>query len=254
MSTTHGIGFGSDVGFRPQSPGSNRGYSRNDRQDRGRILDVNNFDAIRISLASPEAIRHLLRFMQDAGGGIPIEVHCHDDFGLATANTVAAALGGADYLSVTVNGLGERSGNAALEEVVAALTIVYGIDTGIDLAGLTAISRLVEDCAVVPLQPHKPVVGTNSFAHESGLVVSGLLRDPFTAEAYDPTLVGQTRRIVVGKKSGRASIEAKLDELYGSGQAPDLDLGWLVAKVKQRSEELGRSLHDAEVRELVDSV
>jgi isopropylmalate/homocitrate/citramalate synthase len=212
--------------------------------DRVRLVDTT-------GAASPEAIRYLLRFMQEAGDGIPIEVHCHDDFGLATANTLAGALAGAEFLSVTVNGLGERSGNAALEEVVASLAILYGVDTGLDLSGLTRLSLLVEESAAVQLQPHKPVVGANSFAHESGLVVSGLLRDPFTAEAYEPEIVGQKRRIVIGKKSGRASVEAKLGELYEE-QVHGVDIEELVSSVKERSIALGRSLHDDEFRALVD--
>jgi isopropylmalate/homocitrate/citramalate synthase len=215
--------------------------------DRVRLVDTT-------GAATPEAVRFLVRFMHEASGGIPIEVHCHDDLGLATANTVAGALAGAEYVSTTVNGLGERSGNAALEEVVSALTILYGIDTGLSLDGLTALSRRVEELSSVALQPHKPVVGRNSFAHESGLVVSGLLRDPFTAEAYAPELVGQTRRIVVGKGSGRASVEAKLDELFAGDPPGRLDIDELVDRIKHRSTELGRSLHDTDVRELVASL
>ena len=99
----------------------------------------------------------------------------------------------------------------------------------------------------MPLQPHKAVVGRNSFAHESGLVVSGLLHDPFTAESYAPELVGQTRSIVVGKKSGRASVDAKADGLFGSDRPKHLDIDSLVAEIKQLSIDLGCSLDDNEV-------
>jgi isopropylmalate/homocitrate/citramalate synthase len=215
--------------------------------DRVRLVDTT-------GAATPQAIAFLVGFMHEAGGGIPIEVHCHDDFGLATANTVAGALAGAEYLSTTVNGIGERSGNAALEEVVTTLAILYGVDTGVRLNGLTSLSGVVEESSGVTLQSHKPVVGRNSFAHESGLVVSGLLRDPFTAEAYSPELVGQTRRIVVGKKSGRASVEAKLAQIYGPAAVPPVDLEGLVVAIKSRATQLGRSLEDDEVRELVTTL
>lgn len=215
--------------------------------DRVRLVDTT-------GAATPEAVRFLVRFMDEASGGIPIEVHCHDDFGLATANTVAGALAGAAYVSATVNGIGERSGNAALEEVVAALALLYGVETGVDLTGLTALSRRVETLSGAALQPHKPVVGRNAFAHESGLVVAGLLRDPFTAESYAPALVGQTRRIVVGKTSGRASVEAKLGELLGDARPAGLDVDALVERIKLRSTDLGRSLEDGEVRALVQAM
>lgn len=215
--------------------------------DRVRLVDTT-------GAATPEAVRFLVQFMHEASDGIPVEVHCHDDFGLATANTIAGAIAGADYLSTTINGIGERSGNAPLEEVVAALALLYEIDTGLDLARLTELSRTVEVYSGVYLQAHKPVVGRNSFSHESGLVVSGLLRDPFTAESYSPALVGQVRQIVLGKKSGRASVEAKLHELYAGSPVPDLDVGDLVHAIKDRAVELGRSLKDDEVRVLVDTL
>jgi isopropylmalate/homocitrate/citramalate synthase len=223
-----------------------RGLREERCADRIRLVDTT-------GAASPEAVRKLVLFMREIGE-IPVEVHCHDDFGLATANTVAGALAGAEWVSVTVNGIGERSGNAALEEVVTALAILYGIETGVSLAALTELSRLVESRSGVGLQSHKPVVGRNSFSHESGLVVAGLLRDPFTAEAYDPGLVGQTRRIVVGKKSGRASVEAKLHELFPSRTQPVPDVDVLVEQIKAKASDLGRALEDDEVRELVSTL
>jgi isopropylmalate/homocitrate/citramalate synthase len=212
--------------------------------DRVRLVDTT-------GAASPQAVAALVTLMDEAGGGIPIEVHCHDDFGLGPANTVAGALVGAAYLSTTINGIGERSGNASLEEVVTALAVLYGVDLGIDLAGLTAVSTLVEAASGVRLQPHKAVVGRNAFAHESGLVVAGLLRDPFTAEAYAPELVGQRRRIVVGKTSGRASLEAKVRELVGGDPPDNLDLDALLVDVKAAAIDAGRSLEDDELRALM---
>jgi isopropylmalate/homocitrate/citramalate synthase len=219
-----------------------RSFARERCVDRVRLVDTT-------GAASPEAIRYLVRFMLDAGDGLPIEVHCHDDFGLATANTIAGALAGAAYLSTTMNGLGERSGNAALEEVVMGLLVLYGVDLGIRTERLSNAAAEVEHRSGIRLQPHKAVVGANSFCHETGMVVAGLAKDPFTAETYAPELVGQKRSIVLGKKSGRASLELKLPEL-GLRVESELLLP-LLDRVKARAIELKRGLTDHEVRELV---
>lgn len=170
--------------------------------DRVRLVDTT-------GCGTPEIVSFLVREMRSASD-IPVEVHCHNDFGLAVANTVAGAAAGAEYLSVTVNGIGERCGNASLEEVVLALMVLYGVDVGIDTSTLLDLSRLVEERSGIRMHEHKAVVGRGAFAHESGMVVAGLLQDPFTAETYVPELVGQQRRIVLGKKSGLESIKAKL--------------------------------------------
>jgi isopropylmalate/homocitrate/citramalate synthase len=219
-----------------------RAFAREGTVDRVRLVDTT-------GAASPEAVRHIVALMLESGEGIPVEVHCHDDFGLATANTVAAALAGARYVSTTVNGIGERSGNAALEEVVVALEILYGVNTGIHLERLAEVSREVSERAQVPLQPHKPVVGSNSFAHETGMVVAGLLKDSFTAEAYAPEVVGQRRTIVVGKKSGGAALEYKLRTL--DLDVPDEMVPGLLEAVKGRATQLKRALTDDEVTALV---
>ena len=158
----------------------------------------------------PEAISYLVDFMHEASQGLPIEVHCHNDFGLATANTLAGAIAGAEFLSTTIGGIGERSGNASLEEVVMALKCLYEVELPIETALLTEVAGNVATRAGVAWQSHKAVVGSNAFAHETGMVVAGVLNDPFTAEPYAPELVGQTRTIVLGKKSGRTAVEFKM--------------------------------------------
>lgn len=185
--------------------------------DRVRIVDTT-------GCATPQIIGFLVREMRKISD-IPIEIHCHDDFGLAVANTIAGVQQGAEYVSVTVNGIGERSGNASLEEVALALKVLYGIDCDLDTSQFVSISRLVEERSGIALQAHKAVVGRGAFAHESGMVVAGLLKEPFTAESYIPELVGQTRGVILGKKSGVASVEAKLKELGISvlaEQLPDI--------------------------------
>lgn len=213
--------------------------------DRVRLVDT-------VGAASPEGVRFLTGFMRETLGGIPIEVHCHNDFGLGTANTIAAALAGADYLSVTVNGLGERAGNTPLEEVVVALKILYGIDTGVATGRLKPLSDEVERLSGIGLQPHKAVVGANCFRHETGTVVAGLMRDPFTAEPYAPEVVGQSRQVILGKLSGAASVRYKMAEL-GIGVA-DADVTTILAAVKGKSTALQRSLDDDEVRRIADDV
>jgi len=206
--------------------------------DRVRLVDT-------VGGATPQSIQYLVRLMSESGEGIAIEAHCHDDFGLATANTLAAAIAGAEYLSVTVNGLGERAGNTPLEEVAAALALLWGAGSAINLEGLTRLSSEVSRLSGVRSSPHKAVVGENAFRHETGMVVAGVLKDPFTAEPYAPELVGQRRTIVVGKKSGRASVEHKLAELDLSVAADRIDD--VVQAVKDLSLERKRALTDREV-------
>ena len=212
-------------------------FSKRGTVDRVRVVDTT-------GCATPHIARYLVKEMKKAGD-IPIEAHFHDDFGLAVANTIAAAEAGAEYLSVTMNGIGERAGNASLEETVVALKVLYGVDTGIATEKLMEVCRLVEERSGVALQRHKAVCGSGAFAHESGMVVAALMKDPFAAECYVPELVGQKRQIVFGKKSGAASIKGKLDELGLSVSADELRA--IVEAVKAEALRVRRSLDDAEL-------
>ncbi len=145
-----------------------------------------------------------------AGSDLALEFHGHDDLGLATANTLAALRGGATDASVCVLGLGERAGNAALEQVAAALDRLRQGRTRIDLAHLAGLAELVARSARRFIPPAQPIVGEVAFTHESGIHVSGLLRDPATYEAMDPGLFGRERRIVLGKHSGAAAVREAL--------------------------------------------
>ena len=145
-----------------------------------------------------------------AGSDLALEFHGHDDLGLATANTLAALRGGATDASVCVLGLGERAGNAALEQVAAALARLQQGVTRIDLARLAGLAELVARSARRFIPPAQPIVGEVAFTHESGIHVSGLLRDPATYEAMDPALFGRERRIVLGKHSGAAAVREAL--------------------------------------------
>lgn len=144
---------------------------------------------------------------------LDIEFHGHDDLGLATANTLAAIRGGASHASVCVLGLGERAGNAALEEVATALGQIAGRSTHVDLNHLTDLADLVARAAGRPIPAGKSIVGGAAFAHESGIHVSGLLRDPQSYEALNPAWFGRSRRIVLGKHSGTAAVANALASL-----------------------------------------
>ena len=140
---------------------------------------------------------------------LEIEMHAHNDLGLATANTLAAARAGASHVNTTVNGLGERAGNAPLEEVVMALRHLYGCETGIDTHDFPAISQLVACASGRPVAANKSIVGDAVFTHEAGIHVDGLLKHRANYESFDPAEVGRAHRLVLGKHSGsRAVIQA----------------------------------------------
>ncbi|MEI7957072.1 MAG: homocitrate synthase, partial [Verrucomicrobiota bacterium] len=144
---------------------------------------------------------------------LEIEMHAHDDLGMATANTLAAAKAGATHLNTTVNGLGERSGNAPLEEVVLGLHVCHGIGTGIELKGFPEISQRVALASGRPLPWQKSIVGEGAFTHEAGIHVDGLLKDPRNYEGFDPAEVGQQHRIVLGKHSGARAVQLVMSRL-----------------------------------------
>lgn len=138
---------------------------------------------------------------------LEIEMHAHDDLGLATANTLAAARAGATHLNTTVNGLGERAGNAPLEEVVLALQRCHGIATGIDLRGFLPLSNRVATASGRPVPWQKSVVGAGVFTHEAGIHVDGLLKNPANYQGFDPALVGRSHSLVLGKHSGHHAVQ-----------------------------------------------
>ena len=150
-----------------------------------------------------KTIRRLVK-----NSGLAIEMHAHDDLGLATANTLAAIRAGATYVNTTVNGLGERAGNAPLEEIVLGAEKLHGRMTGIDLRGFPALSQRVAQAANRPVSWQKSVVGAGVFTHEAGIHVDGLLKDPRNYQGFDPAEVGQQHRIVLGKHSGHRAVMA----------------------------------------------
>lgn len=146
-------------------------------------------------------------------GDIQVEMHAHDDLGLATANTLAAALAGASHLNTTVNGLGERAGNAALEEVVIGLEKLYGFELPVDLTGFCELSRTVARASGRPLFWQKSVVGEGAFTHEAGIHVDGILKNPENYQGIDPAELGREHRFVLGKHSGRRAVQKVFEDM-----------------------------------------
>jgi len=143
-----------------------------------------------------------------------VDVHTHDDFGMAAANAVTGFENGAAQAQVSVNGIGERAGNAAYEEVVMAVESVYGVDTGIDTTQITKLARIVEDASDIPVPANKPVTGRNAFAHESGIHAAGVIEnaDTFETGVMTPEMVGAEREFVLGKHTGTHSVRKHLVE------------------------------------------
>lgn len=173
-----------------------------------------------LSVLDPDASFRLMAALR-ATTDLELEFHGHDDLGLATANTLAAIKAGATHGSVTVIGLGERAGNAPLEEVAVALHQLYGRKTGIVLSELGNVAAVVAAAAARTIPLNKAIVGEHVFTHESGIHVDGLLKDQRTYQSLDPVLFGRTNRIVIGKHSGLSAIVALLSELRLSASADE---------------------------------
>ena len=141
-----------------------------------------------------------------AATDLEIEMHAHDDLGLATANTLAAAVAGATHVNTTVNGLGERAGNAALEEVVVGLKQLYGFETGVSLYNFPLLSEQVATASGDAIGSRKSLIGKNVFSHEAGIHVDGLLKDPFNYQGVDPAIVGRRHQLILGKHSGTQGV------------------------------------------------
>jgi len=167
-----------------------------------------------VGIAHPSLISFLVSYIKSAvKGGYILSVHCHNDFGMAVANSVTAIESGADQAHVTVLGVGERAGNAALEEVATALAFLYGYKVKIDFSKINRVAKLVARHFGLQIPPNKAIVGVNAFSHESGIHVHGVLSHPLTYEPIDPTIVGAERKIVIGKHSGKHAVEYVIKQL-----------------------------------------
>ncbi len=199
---------------------------------------------------TPQGITFLIKEIRKVTD-IDIAMHCHNDFGLAVINSIYGLLAGGTAVSTTVNGIGERAGNASLEELIMSLKILYGHDLGFKTKHIQELSNLVAERTKLQIPYNKPVVGKNVFRHESGIHVDAVIEEPLTYEPYLPELVGQKRQLVLGKHSGCRAVKAKLDEC---GYKVDKDqLCKIVEKVKQSREE-GKYINDDVFKEIVKSV
>ena len=182
---------------------------------------------------------------------VPVSVHCHNDFGMAVANSIAALRAGCSEVHCTINGLGERAGNASLEEIVVALKNLYSIDVGLKTELLYSTSQLVSRLTGIMVQPNKAIVGENAFTHESGIHTQGLLENPETYEAYDPNTVGVARRISPGKHSGSHAIKAAVEAMGLHPTDEQLKEIWLRVKTVG---DKGKSVTDADLLAIAEAV
>ncbi len=200
-----------------------------------------------VGLLTPERVAEVIPGLCLA----PLSIHCHDDLGMAMANTIAALKAGATCAHVTVNGLGERAGNTPLEELVMALEILYGCRTGIRTQDLYHLATVVSRLTDVPLPTNKAIVGEMAFTHESGIHAHGVLREPSTYEPVPPERIGRKRRILLGKHSGSASVEAALAELHYT--TDDVQLKEILRRVKDLGDK-GMRITDTDLMAIADAV
>src|SRR5438876_1396528 len=201
-----------------------------------------------LGIASPEAVADLVGCTVDwVGPDIPVHFHGHNDFGLATAAAVAAVRAGASWVQGTINGMGERAGNANLGEVALTLRALYGVESNLRLERIREVSERIRELSGYELEPWKPVTGETLFRRESGAVASQF-HDPPSIEPYSSALVAAERAVVLGKKSGLDSIRIKADEL--GLDVPDAERAELLAKVKELGTRKRGLVTDEEFREL----
>lgn len=205
--------------------------------DRFRFCDT-------VGVMDPFTIRNKIEKIHKATN-FDIEMHTHNDFGMATANAIAGAIGGANHIGVTVNGLGERAGNAALEEVLMALKHVFKYGMDIDTKKFKELSEYVSNASGRELPAWKAIVGSNMFKHESGIHADGALKDPKNYEAFEPEEVGLQRQIVIGKHSGKAAIINKFLE-YDIELSPEM-ASKVLEEIRAVSVRMKRSLFDKEI-------
>jgi len=176
---------------------------------------------------------------------IPLEIHTHNDFGMATANAIAGVKAGASFIDTTITGIGERAGNAPLEEVVMALEVIMGIKTGVKTTCLKSLAQFTAMASGRALPESKTIVGDQVFTHESGIHADGVLKDPRLYEPFDPGLVGAIRRIVIGKHSGPKMVKRKLSQLHVN--PGDEDIVKIVEIIRAAASSQKGGLTDSEI-------
>jgi len=200
---------------------------------------------------SPQATAWLVRHMRDVTR-LPIEIHTHNDMGLAVGNSMAALAAGASAIHTSIGGIGERTGNTPLEEAAVAVRVLYGLDPGLDLGRLTELTREVARIAGFDLAPNKPIAGTRTFTRESGMGIDLIKSQPLGLFCLHPRLVGQEAQYILGKKSGGPSIRMKLDDL--GLDADDDQIREMLSRVKELGISKKGPLTDEEFRSIHQTV
>ncbi|HYZ65464.1 MAG TPA: 2-isopropylmalate synthase [Nitrososphaeraceae archaeon] len=203
-----------------------------------------------VGYATPEFISQLVRLLKE-NLSIPISLHCHNDFGLAVANSIAGIIAGATCAHVTVNGLGERAGNASLEELVMTLQCLYKKEHNIRTKLLYETSKSVSNIMGIAVQANKAIIGENAFGHESGIHTHGILNNPLTYEPIDPEMVGRKRWLQAGKHAGAHGIRAMLED-FGI-ECTDIQLHRIVERQKNLADK-GKSISTAELLSIAGEV
>ena len=209
--------------------------------DRFRFCDT-------LGILDPFTMYDKVRGLRRAVPELDMEVHTHNDLGMATANAIAGIRAGARFVNTTVNGLGERAGNAALEEVVMGLKLACGIDPGIDTHRFQDISRFVARASHRPVPPWKAVVGERVFSHESGLHADGVIKNPHNYEGYDPADVGLKRYFELGKHSGTSGVVERYRDMGISVSRQEAV--FLLERVRTIAQRVKRPLNEKELRML----
>jgi methanogen homocitrate synthase len=199
--------------------------------------------------ALPEAIKYLVRKVKKLTG-LPIEIHTHNDFGMGVATELAAVTAGAEVVHSCVNGLGERTGNAALEELMVGLHILLGFKTQYDFKKIKELSQVVCDISGIQPSRNKPVIGEGNYTRESGIGIDLVLKHPLAMFATDPKLFGREGQIVLGKKSGKASVKYNLERLGINGLS-DSTINEILKEVKEKGTENRTLLSEEEFKEIV---
>lgn len=208
-----------------------------------------------VGIATPEKISSIFKnlgsHLEKSNKKILLGVHCHNDFGFATANTISAVESGAGVVDVTVNGLGERVGNAPLEEVAASLKFLYGYHSNIDCGKILGVSKLIEKLTGIGISRNKAIVGENAFTHGAGIHVDGILKNPETYEGVKPEFFGAKRRFVIGKLMGMHALKTILSEM--NIEANDNDTKEIFDKVKFIADK-GKHLTNVDLEVIANSV
>ncbi|MBZ5577821.1 MAG: 2-isopropylmalate synthase [Acidobacteriia bacterium] len=202
--------------------------------------------------ALPVAIQHLVRLVKSLTK-LPVEVHTHNDFGMAVATELAGVEAGAECVHSCANGLGERTGNAALEELMVALHVLYGYETQYDLSKLPELGELVSRISNFPIAANKPILGDRNFTRESGIGVDLVVKEPLAMFGTHPALTGRRGEVVLGKKSGKASITYNLEQMGITG-VDDEGVAEMLRRVKEKGIEKRGLLTAEEFKDIVDSV